>query len=101
MSATPVVLDVWPRNGRAAEEIVARSCELGGLPRPSEVEILPSSAVAGTPLFRRMDTIRRPGDPVHPVAHDALSFPTPVMGPVVIGHMRHYGLGLCIPAGAS
>jgi CRISPR-associated protein Csb2 len=96
-SALPVVLDWWPRRSQPAEEIIARGCQVAGLPRPSSVELLPASAVEGTPLLRQMDTVRRPGDPRRPLAHIALTFPTKVTGPVIVGHLRHLGLGLCVP----
>jgi CRISPR-associated protein Csb2 len=100
ISALPVVLDWWPRRGRSTEELIARGCEVAGLPRPTSVDVLPTSAAVGTPLLRRFDTLRRPGDPVRPLAHVALTFPTKVQGPVIVGHLRHLGLGLCLPGPA-
>lgn len=96
-SALPIVLDWWPKHSLSAEEIVLRGCEVAGYPRPVEVELWPTSPVAGAPFLRPRDRRRRSGEPLRPWVHAILTFDQPVPGPVVLGHLRHLGLGLCIP----
>jgi len=95
VSATPVVLDRFPKGKVTAEEIVARGCECAGYPRPSRVTLSQSSAVAMPPAkeFR----LRKPGGLY---AHVALEFERPVHGPVLVGKERYFGLGLFLPQNA-
>ncbi|MGH9165586.1 MAG: type I-G CRISPR-associated protein Csb2 [Acidimicrobiales bacterium] len=95
-SAVPVLPDRYPDDLAEAEAFVADGCELAGYPRPLAVELLPASPVAGAAHLRRADAMRR-GSPARPRLHVRLAFAEPVTGPVVVGHLRHLGLGLFVP----
>lgn len=95
-TAYPIGFDRFPHRGeKAAAHIVAASV-LGGFPEP-EVEVLPGPALRGTPLLRGSDLRRRREAPQHPAMHAVLRFQEEVRGPVILGHLRHLGLGLCLP----
>lgn len=92
VSATPVVLDRYPKGGVSAEDIVAQGCERAGYPRPSRVTLSQNSAMALPPA--REFRLRKPGGLY---AHAVLEFDTPVQGPVLVGKERYFGLGLFLP----
>lgn len=95
VSATPVVLDRFPKGKLSAEEIVAQGCERAGYPRPTRVMLSQHSAVAMPPA--REFRLRKPGGLY---AHVALEFAQPVQGPVLVGKERYFGLGLFLPQAA-
>jgi len=92
VSATPVVLDRFPKGKTTAEEIVAQSCERAGYPRPIKVELSQVSSMAMPPA--RQFKLRKPGALY---AHAVLEFEHPVKGPVLVGKERYFGLGLFLP----
>jgi len=93
----PIVLDWFPKRRLSPEEVVARGCVAAGYPRPKSVEILPGPHLPGSPRIPRRALVRRQGDVVRPAVYATLHFDRPVIGPIVIGHLRHIGLGLCLP----
>lgn len=95
VSATPVVLDRFPKGQITAEEIVAQSCERAGYPRPIKVELSQNCSIA-MPLAHRF-RLRKPGALY---AHAVLEFERPVKGPVLVGKERYFGLGLFLPQDA-
>lgn len=100
-SVYPIVLDWFPKRRLPVEEIVARGCEVAGLPRPQSVDVLPASLHHGAAHVPRRVLSRRNGDLVRPAVHVRLCFDRPVTGPILIGHLRHTGMGLCLPVDAS
>lgn len=96
-SVFPVVLDRYPRRAYTAEEAVADGCRLAGFPEPAEVHAFRDPLLSGcrpaNAVRRREDVARRPA------FHVRVRFESPVIGPVVLGHLRHLGLGLCLPQG--
>jgi CRISPR-associated protein Csb2 len=96
VSVTPVVADRFARRGYTVAESVADSCVLAGLPEPGDVETFQVSPVRGCQPARAVR--RRPDAELRPSTHSTIRFRTPVRGPVVLGHLRHLGLGLCLPA---
>lgn len=94
-SATPVVLDRFPKRKQSAEDIVAQSCERAGYPRPVKVEWSQNSALPMPPA--RQFTLRKPGSLY---SHAVLEFDQPVKGPLLIGKERYFGLGLFLPQDA-
>ncbi len=112
LSATPVALDRNPGKLYSADpatslaayesagEIIATSCERVGLPRPVRVEVLPSVTMPGVAKARTFPPF--PADarkPQRVKVHAFLEFDRPVVGPVLLGAGRYYGLGLFRPAG--
>jgi CRISPR-associated protein Csb2 len=96
-SVTPVVLDRYPGRNGDLEAEVRRAVAHARLPDACEVTVSRDPLVNGSPRFTPADTLRRPGDRVIPYRHVVIDFDVPVRGPVVLGSMRHYGLGLCMP----
>lgn len=94
-SATPVLLDRFPKKKENAEEIIARSCENLGLPRPKNVKVDRYSPLHGVDPSFRFLTNRR--GPAHLHTHVTLTFDVPVRGPMLLGAGRHFGLGLFRP----
>lgn len=93
----PLVLDWFPKRRLSAEEVVARGCEAAGLPRPADVELLPAPLYSGSPHIPRRVIASYTERPLPPAVHALLNFDRQVAGPVVVGHLRHLGLGLCLP----
>lgn len=96
-SVFPVILDRWPKRGTDFGQVVRDGITRAGYPEPVDVEIRRSAAVAGAPILRPGDRRRRPDEPNRPWAHVVVTFPSRVEGPVVLGHLRFIGLGLCVP----
>lgn len=107
-SATPVVLDRYPKKRRGAADIVADGCVRAGLPRPSSVEVSRHSSVTGAPPALVGGGGRRGWLPPRPgaldnrfVCHAVVTFETDVRGPVLVGAGRYYGMGLFLPAAVA
>lgn len=98
-TVTPVVLDRWPKRWSQVPAILAEGIRLAGYPEPSDLEVRRGSAIHGAPLLRPGDRKRRAGDPDRPWTHAVVTFPEAVEGPVLLGHLRFVGLGLCAPVG--
>ena len=110
LSATPVALDRNPGRLRsrdpeeeraawaAAEEGVARACELAGLPRPARVIGRPSVTMPGTSMAAVFPSYPTgEGKPKRVRAHMAIEFDELVEGPLLLGAGRYFGLGLFRP----
>jgi CRISPR-associated protein Csb2 len=96
-SATPVVLDRFPKKGGPGlADILARSCEHVGLPRPAEVTAGAFSPLHGVEPSSRFRVRRGQGAP-RLYTHVTLTFDEPVRGPLLLGAARHFGLGLLRP----
>jgi len=98
ITALPMVFDRFLKRGSDIEAEVRRAVVNSRLPEPEAVWVSRHPLLRGAPDLAPGDTIRRPTDrAVKPYRHVALRFPRPLRGPVVVGSMRHYGLGLCAP----
>lgn len=98
VTALPMVLDRYLKSEAEVEEEVRRAVRNSLLPEPAIISISRRPLLRGGIDLRPVETLRRPSDRgVKPYRHVALEFPTPVQGPVLVGSMRHYGLGLCFP----
>jgi CRISPR-associated protein Csb2 len=108
-SATPIALDRFPKsNGierlNEAAALVADSCERIALPRPRRVGVHKHAAIEGAPSawpaggapawtgWARPKALAN-----RPLFHATIQFAEPVVGPVVLGAGRFFGLGLCLP----
>lgn len=86
---------------RGAARQVAADCEHVGLPEPVVIEQLASAPLGGGPDRLLPDNAvpeawRRSTQ--GPRAHLRISFDRPIVGPVILGRARHFGVGLCLPA---
>jgi CRISPR-associated protein Csb2 len=100
VSATPMMLDRYPRNPRGLDEIgevVAEDLVTAGYPAPAAVQPLPAAAVHGAVRRWRPGTLT--GRPLRPVLHCRVVFDQPVRGPVLVGALRYLGGGLFVPEG--
>ncbi|MFW6034322.1 MAG: type I-U CRISPR-associated protein Csb2 [bacterium] len=94
----PLVLDRFLKRSSSVEDEVRRAVRNSRLPDPVEVQVSHRGRIHGALALRPADTLRRPEDrAVKPYRHAEIEFAEPVRGPVVVGSMRHYGLGLCVP----
>ena len=100
-TVTPIALDRHAKTDTPAAEIeagIAAGCERIGLPRPTDVILSPVSLFVGAPTAGQMPRLKRKtdgGQIRH--THAILSFPEPVIGPILIGAGRYRGYGLCRP----
>jgi CRISPR-associated protein Csb2 len=97
-TVTPVLLDRFPKKkGPSVEEILRTSCQRAGLPEPVSIEHSPFSKLTGVVpvnefcLTRRKDARPRWG------VHATLEFNQEILGPVLVGAGRFFGLGLFKP----
>ncbi|MFI7610679.1 type I-U CRISPR-associated protein Csb2 [Nonomuraea terrae] len=100
VSAAPLMLDRYPSRKEDARSLVFRSLTTAGYPEPEEVEISSATMTRGAVHRPRKDTIPQ-GRPVRPMVHARVTFPEPVIGPVLAGSMRYLGLGLFVPDRSS
>jgi CRISPR-associated protein Csb2 len=94
-TVTPIVPARYCTSNVQRVRYVQEVCVAAGLPSP-EVEIV-SLPVQGALRLRADQTRRHPGSFGKPNFHAKLRFPEPITGPLCLGDMSHYGLGLCIP----
>lgn len=96
-TVSPIVPDRYPHRGDQPARHVLQACRFAGYPEPALVEVLPVSTLQGAARLRRDDLRRRRTDAYRPGVHCRITFPVPVSGPVVLGNLRHLGVGLCLP----
>lgn len=123
-TVTPFIFGRFPRRliSAEAEEIVAESCQMIGLPRPRAVQVTEVSSllrVAPSHNFPtlstkgkliacrfskgryRLDSHDEQGHPPRLRAHVIIEFDQPIAGPVIVGAGRYFGMGLCRPIDAD
>lgn len=96
-SATPLVLDRFPKRRHDTTTMVADAFEKSGFPRPVALYCQTAPLLPGGAQFRRSAVQRRAGVPSRPWVHAWVAFDRPVSGPVLAGSMRYRGLGLFVP----
>lgn len=96
-TVSPLVLDRYPHRKEDVVEHVRQACAFAGYPDPVRIDVLTTSLLASAARLRRSDLVRRAGDSRRPHVHCRVTFGAPVRGPVVLGHLRHLGVGLCLP----
>lgn len=84
------------RNDNPVDHVVA-ACRFAGYPEPERVEILRGPPLRGSAHLRTADLRRRSSDPARAGLHCRITFPTRVRGPVLLGNLRHLGVGICLP----
>lgn len=99
VTATPLMLDRFPKPSRGNEGVlngINDSIVRAGYPEPREVEFSPAAMLSGAVHRPSSNTI--PSDrPRRPMVHVRVTFDQPVIGPVLVGSMRYFGLGLFVP----
>jgi CRISPR-associated protein Csb2 len=98
-TVTPIVPTKYCTSNAQKIRYVQETCEAAGLPVP-EVEIL-KVPVNGALRLRADESKRHSTSFSKPNFHVTMRFPTPVSGPLVLGDMSHYGLGLCVQVGET
>ncbi|MHB8436825.1 MAG: type I-G CRISPR-associated protein Csb2 [Acidimicrobiales bacterium] len=96
VSVTPVVHERRRRGGPDLAE-VARWCAHAGLPDPVDFTTSPVPLLDGA-LPLRPEEVFHSSASRRPYSHLEVVFAEPVVGPVVLGRMRHLGIGLMAPA---
>jgi CRISPR-associated protein Csb2 len=96
-TATPVLLDRFPKKGYPAERVIADGCRFVGLPEPRDVQVTHHSPLYGAGPSGGFVKVRRAGDRPRLTKHVTLTFDRPVRGPVLLGAGRYFGLGLLRP----
>jgi CRISPR-associated protein Csb2 len=98
VSATPVILDRYPKRPHQIEDGIRAALLRVGLPEPTRVEISIDPLIRGAARLRPQDL------PAHAKGrlyrHVAVTFDRPVSGPVMVGAGRYLGIGLLAPAPA-
>jgi CRISPR-associated protein Csb2 len=102
-TVTPVVHSRWQK-GEGTDALAAQvraDCAHVGLPDPVGIERLRTSALCGggnrvIPVLEDLrPEWRRSAQ--GPRSHLLLEFDREVVGPILLGKARHFGLGLCLP----
>lgn len=105
-SITPFVLSRWkPRNADPQEHLIKeihRELQSRGLPAPTRITRLPGKHWAlyrrhrWSPHYRNGSTTKTVGsrNETRPACALRLEFDQPVSGPLALGHLSHFGLGL-------
>jgi len=96
VTATPVVLDRFPKRPSQMEDEVRGSLRRVGLPEPVEVQISNDVLLTGAARLRPADLPRHVKGRLY--RHVAVTFDRRVAGPVLVGAGRYLGIGLFAPA---
>lgn len=96
-TATPVLLDRFPKKNLSVEEILRTACGRAGLPDPVEIEHGPYPRLAGVPAVNEFKLQRRELNRAEWGTHVKLKFAEKVRGPIMLGRGRFFGLGLFRP----
>jgi len=96
VSVLPVVHERWSKHREADLADVAGWCANAGVPAPVRARTGPLPFVPGAVALRPEDT-RRPGGERRPYSHLVVELSEAAAGPVVLGRMRGFGLGLMAP----
>ena len=102
VSAFPVVQERFTDGPPNPDDLTAW-CRFAGLPEGVSVVEVRSVSVpilTGSQGLAARDVRRRPDDR-RPFGHIEITFDAEVIGPLVIGSMRHFGLGLMAPLDGS
>lgn len=98
VSVTPVLFDRFPkRNKGGILGAVEKMAENAGLPQPVRVKTVRFSPVSGVPPASQFRVKRTKNDPPRLVTHLIVTFSKPVVGPVLMGAGRYFGLGMFVP----
>lgn len=94
VTATPVVLDRYPKRGDLAAGVL-QSVVLAGFPEPALVEVSTAALTTGAVEFSPRELPQRARGRLY--CHARLTFDQRVAGPVLAGAGRYFGAGLFQP----
>lgn len=97
-TATPIMLDRFPKHHTGAAALIHQSLVAAGYPAPAQVQLEPACAVTGGPRHLNMSTLSA-NRMRRPEMHAQVTFSQPVCGPVIAGALRYLGGGLFVPSG--
>jgi CRISPR-associated protein Csb2 len=95
VTATPVLLDRYPKTPDQVEAIIRASVRQVGLPDPVLVEFSTAPMAPGAAPMRPVDLPRKYAGRLF--RHVELTFDRKVVGPVLVGAGRYLGVGLFAP----
>lgn len=95
VSATPVVLDRFPKRAAQVENEILAGLRRVGLPEPVDLQVSTKPLVSGAADLQPSDLPRRARGRLF--RHVAVDFGRPVTGPVLVGAGRYLGVGLLAP----
>lgn len=95
VSVTPIVHERRQRGGPDLAE-VTRWCAHAGLPAPRSFRTSPVPLLPGALSLRPSEVFHSTASR-RPYSHLELHFDQPIPGPIVLGRMRHLGIGLMTP----
>lgn len=98
-TATPIVLDRYPKRPEQVEAEVRAGLHRVGLPDPVSVEISTQPVLPGAVPLRPIDLPRQARGRLF--RHVAVTFDRTVRGPVLVGAGRYLGVGLLAPVKAE
>lgn len=96
MSVFPVVHERRRRHGPSPADVVAW-CRHAGFPDPVSATLSLVPLINGSPALRPEHVFRDRDDSRRPYSFLAVSFGSAVTGPMVLGRLRQFGLGLMLP----
>lgn len=94
VTATPIVLDRYPKKGDLAAGVL-QSVVLSGLPEPALVEVSTAALTTGAVELSPRELPKRARGRLY--CHARLTFDQRVAGPVLAGAGRYFGVGLFQP----
>ncbi len=97
ISATPVLMDRFPKKKLSVEAIIVESCRRIGLPKPVAVEHGIYPMMSGVPAVPEFKLQRKEKPRAEWGVHVKVTFGEAVRGPVLLGRGRFFGLGLMRP----
>ena len=96
-TATPIVLDRYPKRPEQVEAEVRAGLRRVGLPEPVTVDVSTNPLLPGAAPLRPIDLPRQARGKLF--RHVAVTFDRTVRGPVLVGAGRYLGVGLLAPVG--
>lgn len=97
-TALPMVFDRYLKKGDDPDQAALLAVRNALGLEPEAIITARQPCIGGALDLAPQDTVRRAGESgFRPYRHAVIRFPRPVRGPLVVGSMRHYGLGLCWP----
>jgi CRISPR-associated protein Csb2 len=95
-SATPLVLDRYPKGDAGVTDEVRRCLRTVGLPEPVEVRVSAQPLQPGAARLRPSDLPEKARGKLY--RHVEMTFDRPIAGPVIAGAGRYLGVGLFAPS---